>query len=109
MQNFTCAAEPLDGDRWRLWYTTMGNHADRTIGFSMVADARLVYRTLLSSARDVLTAEDIREMILARAQSREIKKKAIDQGMISLRRSGLIKIKTGVTTIEEVVRETVKD
>jgi len=27
--------------------------------------------------------------------------------MISLRRSGLIKIKDGITTIEEVVRETV--
>jgi type II secretory ATPase GspE/PulE/Tfp pilus assembly ATPase PilB-like protein len=29
--------------------------------------------------------------------------------MITLRRSGLVKIKAGITTIEEVVRETVKD
>ena len=29
--------------------------------------------------------------------------------MITLRRSGLIKIKAGITTIEEVLRETVKD
>ena len=34
--------------------------------------------------------------------------KAIDEGMITLRRSGLIKVKNRVTTIEEVVRETVK-
>ncbi len=51
----------------------------------------------------------IRELILSRGQSREIKKRAIDNGMTTLRRSGLIKIKAGITTIEEVVRETVKD
>lgn len=53
--------------------------------------------------------EDIRELILVRAQSREIKKKAMEKGMITLRRSGLIKIKKGITSIEEVLRETVKD
>lgn len=53
--------------------------------------------------------EDIRELILVRAQSREIKKKAMEKGMITLRRSGLVKIKKGITSIEEVLRETVKD
>jgi type IV pilus assembly protein PilB len=53
--------------------------------------------------------DDIREQILMRAQSREIKKKATEKGMITLRRSGLIKIKNGVTSIEEVLRESVKD
>jgi type IV pilus assembly protein PilB len=53
--------------------------------------------------------DEIREQILMRAQSREIKKKATEKGMITLRRSGLIKIKNGVTSIEEVLRESVKD
>jgi len=53
--------------------------------------------------------EDIRQLILTRAQSREIKKKAIEKGMLTLRRSGLIKIKNGVTAVEEVLRETVRD
>ncbi len=53
--------------------------------------------------------DDIRELILVRAQSREIKKKAMDKGMITLRRSGLVKIKNGVTSLEEVLRESVKD
>ncbi len=53
--------------------------------------------------------EDIREMILNRTQSRDIKKKAIESGMITLRRSGLIKIKNGVTSVEEVLRETIRD
>jgi type IV pilus assembly protein PilB len=53
--------------------------------------------------------DEIREQILMRAQSREIKKKATEKGMLTLRRSGLIKIKNGVTSIEEVLRESVKD
>ena len=53
--------------------------------------------------------DEIREMILLRAQSREMKKQAISKGMITLRRSGLIKIKNGVTSVEEVLRESVKD
>jgi type IV pilus assembly protein PilB len=53
--------------------------------------------------------EDIREMILSRAQSRQIKKKAIEKGMLTLRTSGLSKIKLGITSVEEVLRETVRD
>jgi len=52
-------------------------------------------------------SEEIREMILSGASSIEIKRKGIEEGMLSLRRSGLVKIKEGITTIEEVVRETV--
>jgi type IV pilus assembly protein PilB len=37
----------------------------------------------------------------------EIKRKALEEGMFTLRMSGLEKIKSGVTTIEEVLRETV--
>jgi type IV pilus assembly protein PilB len=51
--------------------------------------------------------DDIREMILSGGTALDIKKKALENGMISLRRSGLVKIKDGITTIEEVVRETV--
>jgi len=53
--------------------------------------------------------DDIREMILNRTQSREIKKRAIEQGMITLRQSGLTKIRNGITSVEEVLRETVRD
>ena len=48
-----------------------------------------------------------REMILSGASSIEIKRKGLEEGMISLRKSGLQKIKDGLTTAEEVVRETV--
>jgi type IV pilus assembly protein PilB len=52
--------------------------------------------------------EELRELILVGASGLELRRKAIDEGMITLRHSGLRKVKAGVTTIEEVVRETVK-
>jgi type IV pilus assembly protein PilB len=51
--------------------------------------------------------DELREMILCGASSLELKNKALEQGMISLRQSGLRKIRDGLTTVEEVVRETV--
>ena len=51
--------------------------------------------------------DDIRELILIGASSLELRKKAIEDGMITLRESGLHKVRAGVTTLEEVVRETV--
>jgi type IV pilus assembly protein PilB len=51
--------------------------------------------------------DEIRELILIGASSLELRKKAIEDGMITLRESGLQKIRSGLTTLEEVVRETV--
>ena len=51
--------------------------------------------------------DDIRELILSGASAVELRSKAIENGMITLRGSGLQKIRDGVTTIDEVVRETV--
>jgi len=53
------------------------------------------------------TTDEIREMILVGASALELRRKAMEQGMITLRRSGLTKVKAGQTTIEEVIRETV--
>jgi type IV pilus assembly protein PilB len=51
--------------------------------------------------------EEMRELILVGASAMELKKKAIEHGMITLRRSGLTKVMQGVTTMEEVARESV--
>jgi type IV pilus assembly protein PilB len=57
---------------------------------------------------EVLEVEDeLREMILSGASSFELRQKAIQNGMMTLRMSGLQKIRDGVTTMDEVVRETV--
>ncbi|MGC8723831.1 MAG: type IV-A pilus assembly ATPase PilB [Acidobacteriota bacterium] len=52
-------------------------------------------------------SEQLREMVLMGANAVELKRQALQEGMITLRRSGLVKISNGVTTVEEVVRETV--
>ncbi|HUP23766.1 MAG TPA: type IV-A pilus assembly ATPase PilB [Thermoanaerobaculia bacterium] len=51
--------------------------------------------------------EEVRELILAGASAYELRQKALQQGMLSLRHSGLDKIRGGVTSVEEVMRETV--
>ena len=52
--------------------------------------------------------DEVRELVLIGASSLELKKKAVEHGMITLRASGLQKLRDGVTTLEEVLRETVK-
>ena len=51
--------------------------------------------------------DELRELILVGASALELKKKALEMGMITLRRSGLTKVAAGLTTMEEVLRETV--
>jgi type IV pilus assembly protein PilB len=52
--------------------------------------------------------DELRELVLVGASALELRRKAIEGGMITLRQSGLRKVKEGVTTMEEVARETVK-
>ncbi|MEX2270045.1 MAG: type IV-A pilus assembly ATPase PilB [Vicinamibacterales bacterium] len=52
--------------------------------------------------------DQLRELILVGASALELRRKAIEDGMLTLRMSGLRKVKEGHTTIEEVARETVK-
>jgi len=50
---------------------------------------------------------DIRAMILKGSSSDEIAEQAEKEGMLTLRDDGIEKVKEGVTTIEELMRETV--
>lgn len=57
----------------------------------------------------LLMYEDIRDLVLQRASSDQIKKKALKLGMHTLRMDGWKKIKQGLTTINEVIRVTEED
>ena len=50
--------------------------------------------------------EEIRNLVLKRAPADEIKRAAIAQGMRTLRQNGIIKVRKGITTVEEVLRVT---
>jgi type IV pilus assembly protein PilB len=51
----------------------------------------------------------VRDLVLERASANEIKKTAIGEGMLTLRRDGLEKLKRGITTVEEILKETAAD
>jgi len=53
--------------------------------------------------------DEMRDLILNKGHSREIKKKAMAQGMLTLRQSGLVKIKNGIASMEDVLGETIRD
>jgi type IV pilus assembly protein PilB len=51
----------------------------------------------------------IRRMILDRVSTADLRKRAIQEGMLTLRQDAILKLKKGITTIEEVLRETARD
>jgi len=66
------------------------------------------YRGRIGLYEVMEVSDEIRELILVGASALELRRKALDEAMISLRASGLQKIADGLTTVEEVVRETVR-
>ncbi len=67
------------------------------------------YKGRLALYEVMPVTENIKDMILRGANSTELKQMAIKEGMLSLRRSGLEKVKKGLISIEEVVRVTFAD
>lgn len=57
----------------------------------------------------MVMTEKLKEYVLNGASSAEIKRQAIDEGMDSLRMSGIKFLKDGVTSIEEILRVTAAD
>ena len=67
------------------------------------------YRGRLGVYEVMTITPKVRDMILDRAPTSQIKKQAVAEGMLTLRMDGLIKLKNGVTTAEEVLKETAAD
>jgi type IV pilus assembly protein PilB len=67
------------------------------------------YKGRIAIYEVMLLSAELRDMVLRSASALEIKRGAIQQGMRTLRMSGLDKLREGVTTVEEVVRVTFKD
>jgi len=54
-------------------------------------------------------SKEIRKLIFNNANEDEIRAKALEDGMVSLRESGLRKVLDGTTSIEEILRSTVEE
>jgi len=48
----------------------------------------------------------LRRMVLQGASTADLQKQAISEGMLTLRMDGLVKLRKGITTLEEVIKET---
>ena len=52
----------------------------------------------------LLVTEDIERLIVERGHSEDLKKVAVAQGMLTLRQAGLSQVRSGVTSVEEILR-----
>lgn len=64
------------------------------------------YKGRIGIYENMVVTPKIRELILKRATADVIEKTAISEGFETLRQSALAKLSQGVTTVEEVIRET---
>ncbi len=67
------------------------------------------YRGRLALLEALRITEDIQDLIMGSASAGEIKRKAIEGGMLTLRQVGLLKVQAGLTTLEETLRVTAPD
>ncbi len=64
------------------------------------------YHGRISILELLVPDEKIKDLTMTKASSGEIRKQARSQGMIALKEDGLLKVKQGITTVEEVLRVT---
>jgi type IV pilus assembly protein PilB len=74
----------------------------RPVGCS--ACAKTGYKGRLALHEVMAVSEDIERMTVEHASAMAIGKVAVEQGMITLRHDGLLKVLAGVTSIEEIFR-----
>jgi type IV pilus assembly protein PilB len=103
--------EPLEVPPAALVQTGFAEHESRTLklfrGRGCERCSNTGYKGRVGLYEVLEVDDELREMILSGASAFELRQKAVTNGMMTLRMSGLQKIRDGMTSIEEVVRETV--
>ncbi len=64
------------------------------------------YKGRIGVFENMIVTSTIRELILKQATTEEIQKAAVEEGMLTLHDSALAKLENGLTSVEEVIRET---
>lgn len=64
------------------------------------------YRGRIGIFENMIVSSKIRDLILKQATTEEIESTAVDEGMFTLHESALEKLRNGLTSVEEVIRET---
>ncbi|HRK02603.1 MAG TPA: type II secretion system ATPase GspE [Oligoflexia bacterium] len=79
-----------------------GGHFYKPVGCPNCAGSGYAGRTVVHEL--LLIDDEVRQLIVKASDSAAIKKKAIEQGMRTLREDGVQKVMQGITTIEELLR-----
>src|SRR3954469_11565681 len=107
----TFCKEPLEVPPAALVQSGFAEHESRTLklfrGRGCERCSNTGYKGRVGLYEVLEVDDELREMILSGASAFELRQKAVQNGMMTLRGSGLQKIRDGMTSIEEVVRETV--
>jgi len=65
------------------------------------------YKGRIGLAEILPVSPAVRDLILERAPTFKIEAQAVEEGMATLRMDGILKVRSGITTIEEIIKETV--
>ena len=105
--------EPYTPTSWEL--ETFGLTEDKLKGATLFkgtgcrACSNTGYRGRIAIFELMTVSEDLQKLIYQRVPSTEIRKVARQMGMKTLREDGMLKVLSGVTTLEEIMRVTAKD
>ena len=88
-------------------YSSMEALGFQLVGFGCTTCNGSGYKGRVGLYETMEVTDELRELIIIGASAIELRRKAVELGMITLRGSGLCKLREGITTIEEVVKETV--
>jgi type IV pilus assembly protein PilB len=107
----TFCKEPVDVPPATLTQIGFSEHEARTLklfrGHGCDRCSNTGYKGRIGLYEVLEINDEMREMILSGGSAFELRQKAVQNGMMTLRGSGLQKIRDGVTTLDEVLRETV--
>ena len=77
-----------------------------SVGKGCTMCANTGYRGRVALSELMVMSENLRRLVLKNASADEVKAAALQEGMLSMQRDGILKAKMGVTTINEVLRST---
>ena len=67
------------------------------------------YRGRIGIMEAMTISPTIRDMVLKHRTAAEIEEQAVKEGLATLRKDGMVKVRKGLTTLDEVLRETLME
>jgi type IV pilus assembly protein PilB len=71
--------------------------------------ATTVYRGRIGIMEVMLISPTIRDMLLGRRTAAEIEEQAVKEGMATLRKDAMLKVRNGITSLDEALKETLME